>query len=508
MKNIFFKIGLFLILISTLMINRGCTDLKEEIYSDITPDNFFKTELEGASALGESYLRLQNWIQIGFFQQELAADALTIPSRGTDWNENGMHRIIHKHTWDNSHSNFSTSWNFYFAGVSTTNRLIFQFEDFNFEKKDNYIAELRGLRALFYLQLIDQFGNVPIVTKFDVPDDYLPANNTRKEIYDFIENEIIEIQDLLSKEVGGAFYGRVNYYTAQAILAKLYMNAEVYSGTPQWKKAVQTLDNIINSGKFTLASNYYDNFIAENQGSPEFIFAIPYDEIFFGGNNWHLLTLHYESQATYKMTAQPWNGFCVMEDYYNTYEKKDLRIDNFIEGFQYTFEGEPLLDHDYEVGRDPDGAHINFTPKIENFEDALRQEGVRIGKWEFPIGTKWDLNNDFPIFRYADILMLKAEALFWQGETTGEALELVNSIRKRAGLEDNLFTMLTKENLLAERGREFFSELFRRSDLIRFGVFNDAWWEHPEDPSSHLNIYPIPRDQIDANPNLKQNFGY
>jgi hypothetical protein len=136
---------------------------------------------------------------------------------------------------------------------------------------------------------------------------------------------------------------------------------------------------------------------------------------------------------------------------------------------------------------------------------ALRQAGARVGKFEFELGATPDLSNDFPVFRYADVLLMKAEVLLRTGNAGG-ALTLVNQIRDRAGVAD--FTSLDLDQLLAERGRELFSEVHRRTDLIRFGKYNAAWWEKPVDPSTHVNILPIPRAQLDANPNLRQNPGY
>ncbi|MDT0678492.1 RagB/SusD family nutrient uptake outer membrane protein [Autumnicola musiva] len=500
----------FLFISSLFVINHGCTDVSEEIYSDATPENFYNTEEEFVSALGQAYANLDLWADHNrlIALQEVTTDEMVVPTRGSDWNDGGSHRRLHRHEWNIDAVRPNRTWNFLFGGISTVNRLIFQFENLeDVENSDRYIAELRGLRALFYWQLIDLFGNVPIVTEFDVPDDFAPETNSREEVFDFIESELMEIEDLVTQDVGGNAYGRINYYTVQAILAKLYLNAEVYKNTPEWSKAEAACDKIINSGEFSLADNFFNNFVTNNQASPEFIFAIPYDEIFMPVFKYHRISLHYENQDTYNLTVQPWNGFSTLEEFYNSYSEEDIRKEGFIVGPQYSSTGERLTDPGVEP-RDPDGPPITFTPEITALDDALRQEGARIGKWEIAPGSTANLNNDFAIFRYADILLMKAEARFWQGETTGEALELVNRIRIRAGLDNNLFSELTEENLLAERGRELFGELQRRTDLIRFNKFNDAWWEKEADPNDHVNIFPIPRPQLDANPNLTQNPGY
>ncbi|WP_257666718.1 RagB/SusD family nutrient uptake outer membrane protein [Parapedobacter tibetensis] len=491
-----------------LGIVQSCTNLDEEIFSEITPENFFRTDAEFASALGEAYFRLDWWVDHNRMLplQEVTTDEIVVPTRGQDWDDGGRWRNLHRHQWDFSDIRVNYTWTYLYQGISTCNRLLHQFSLIDAENIQGYIAELRGLRALFYLQLLDLFGNVPVVTEFDVPADYAPPTTPRHLVYAFVEEEALAIQDLLSKDVGGVNYGRVNYYTIQALLAKLYLNAEIYTGTPQWEKTIAVCDVIINSEKFSLTTDYYDNFSTNNQNSSEFIFAIPYDGVFFKGFKYHRISLHYASQATYNLTVQPYNGFCTLANFYYSHEDSDVRKNNFLVGPQYSSAGERLVDPGAEAS-DPDGPPITFTPEINELAPrALRQAGARIGKWGIASGTMTDLDNDFSVYRYADVLLMKAEALFRMGQTTGEALRLVNQIRSRAKVAP--FTALTADNLLAERGRELFAELHRRTDLIRFGKFNDAWEFKDADPSDHVNIFPIPRPQMDANPNLTQNPGY
>jgi hypothetical protein len=160
---------------------------------------------------------------------------------------------------------------------------------------------------------------------------------------------------------------------------------------------------------------------------------------------------------------------------------------------------------------DPNGAPITFTPEIQSLTDGLRQGGARIGKFEFEKGALSNLSNDYPIFRYADILLMKAEALWRMNSNPTEALRLVNMIRQRAGVQS--FTSLSAEQILAERGREMFWEMTRRQDLIRFEgeqgatEFNDPW-EFKQASDEYRNVFPIPLDQLEANTSLVQNPGY
>jgi hypothetical protein len=217
------------------------------------------------------------------------------------------------------------------------------------------------------------------------------------------------------------------------------------------------------------------------------------------------MTLHYLSQQTYDLLEQPWNGYSSLEEFYNSFTDEDVRKNSFLEGPQFSSSGERLLDLSAE-DNDPDGQPLTFTPEINELAPgALRQAGVRVGKWEFASGNPNSLSNDFPLFRYADVLLIRAEALWRQTPGDVEALSLVNQIRTRAGLP--ALGSMNADDFLAERGREMFAEGWRRSDLIRFGKYNDPWWEKGVSPD-YVNIFPIPRQQLQSNLNLQQNPGY
>lgn len=504
-----------------LTFNQSCTNLDENLYDTVTDNNFFKTQEEFISALGAAYSSLNGYGGNGniFSMQEVTSDEMVVPTRGNDWNDGGNWRADYLHTYTPETDRVRDTWPYLYGGVNACNRLIYQFQNLDVEGKDAYISELKALRALWYWFLLDTYGNVPIVDRFDVPAGFAPANNTRAEVYAFIEKELKDNLPSLSKNVDQSTYARMNYYAAQALLANLYLNAEVYTGKSQWAQAVAACNEIINSGKYSLESNYFANFNANNSSSKEFIFAIPYDRIYLQGFNLPAMTLHYQSQFTYNLTFQPWNGFCSLEEFYNSYEDGDLRkgkpntLDgpsgvrgNFLVGPQFSSGGVILKDPGTGPAYDPDPI-VNFTPKINEIQpNAYRDAGARVGKFEFVLGATENLDNDFPVFRYADILLIKAEALWRQNAGDAEALALVNQIRTRAGVAP--FTSLTADNLLAERGREMFSELKRRTDLIRFGKYNDPKWAKPNKDDPHVNIFPIPRAQLEANKNLKQNPGY
>ena len=548
------------------VLSQSCTKLDEELYSQVTPSNFFKTEEEFISALGAAYTQFGNFAA-GDPQslQVMTNDELTAPTRGQDWDDGGNWRRLHLHSWTKEDGVMSGAWNFGFNGVNTANRLIFQFTSLvaggqvKQDVGDAYVAELQAVRGFFYWQLIDMFGNVPLVTDF-AKAEATPATVNRKVVYDFIIADLEGSVDKLSDKVDGTTYARMNKWAGKTLLAKLYLNAGVYTGTPQWDKVIAACNEVINSGKYSLESNFFKNFNTDNSGSKEFIFAIPYDKVFFQGFNLHMQTLSYLNQATYNLTAQPWNGFCSLEEFYNSFSSTDIRKGEagtlispalkrgtFIAGYQYDSNGALLKDDGYEkvdlparlpapFTKDPDGILFNFgsigtgKPQINELgPQAWRQAGVRVGKWEFAMGNTENLSNDYAVFRYADVLLMKAEAIWRKtnNPTNVDALALVNQIRARAGVPD-LTTLDGKLSfdlagatvgggeLFNELGRELAFEKSRRQSMIRWDVFTDVnKWVLPYNnigdavvTTPNTKLFPIHKDKIAANPNLIQNPGY
>ena len=505
----------------------SCTDLDEELYSQVTADNFFNTDEEFIAALGQAYSSFGGLGNHGnmWSTQELASDELVIATKGGDWYDGGVLLQLHSHEFPPDNSFFNGYWQQCYGGINTANRLIYTFEQLGTPEADAFISELRAIRALWYYWLLDGFGNVPLVTDFT--DDAPPSTRPRIDIYNFVESELNAIIDELPTAKDASTYGRMTRWVALSIQTKLYLNAQVYTGTAQWEKAAAAAQEIVDEGPFSLEGNYAANFEINNAGSSENIFVFPYDKVFAGGFNWPMMTLHYASQGVYNFTEQPWNGYATVEEFYNSYidpvanpgpqgpvwkgkalapdvGTQDARLSNFLVGPQFNPDGSRAVDPAVEAS-DPDGAPLTFTPEInEIYPNSWRQGGARIGKYEYEQNGTSNMSNDFVVFRLADIILSLAEAKHRLGQT-GEALVLVNNIRERAGVDE--FPALTDELLLAERGREMYAEMVRRQDLIRFGKFHDAWWEKAASPS-HTKLFPIPKQQRDANANLQQNPGY
>lgn len=519
MKN-FMSFKAILAVSFLLVFSFACTDLTEETPSDITT---LENEEQFVSALGEAYAILGQWSNHGgfFSLQQISTDETVIPRRGGDWFDGGIWLDAHQHTTNAEHGPTNGSWNYLFSGVNATSRLILQFETLIEEGQaepelaEPFISEMKVMRAFYYFWLLDMFGNVPIIENF-AEADANPSNNSdfqagRTEVFEFVEQSLLDNVDDISDDPG-ASYGRVNKYAAHFLLAKLYLNAEVFidqdtwNGTNVYELAEEQLDIIIDSGLFSLEGNYFNNFATNNEGASETIFAIPYDEVFLEGFQMHHMTLHYAQQAQFDFQDQPWNGYATLAEFYNSFEEGDIRQDGLMAGLQRDLNGDPLIDED--APGDPELSFDVEIPAIDmpNQTDfpRLRLAGARFNKFEYEIGATPHLNNDYPVMRYADVILMKAEAMWRQN---GDGQMYFDMIRENGRVGDVDPITLNEENLLAERSRELYMEVYRRQDMIRFDRFNDEWWEKPES-EPFRNVFPIPQTQIDANPNLNQNPGW
>jgi len=317
----------------SLLVSSSCTNLDETLYSQLDNDNFLQTEEEISSALGAIYSGLRTFQRNDhLWTIYCTTDEVAIPGRtGGDWAGDGQDQQMTDHTWISNNRFFKGTWEAFFAQVNTCNRLIYQLEQIDSRKYAAYISEVKTVRALWYLWLIDMWGNIPIVDRFDVPDGYLPTTNSRKEVYDFIEREINANISNLTKEKNSITYARADYWTAKAILAKLYLNAKVYTGVAEYQKALDACNDIINSNAFAMTNTYRENFLSKNENSTEAIFAIPFDDIY---TEWGwilpLVSLHYSSQQTFNMTNGPWNGLSVQTEFFYMYENDDIRKETIL----------------------------------------------------------------------------------------------------------------------------------------------------------------------------------
>ncbi len=500
----------------------SCTDLEPEVFSDLTPANFPASRADLVTSYLSCYTRLYGMMNHGGYMsiQEVSSDEIMIPQRGSDWFDGGIWLRTHRHTFDATDPQYNGAWTFLYQGVLQANAVITAIEvstALTDAEKAPFLAELRSLRAYFYFQLADSFGDVPLVTEDSDPADIEPMAASRADVFNYVVAELNDAAGDLTRDRGVSTYGKINYWTNRALLSRILLNAEVMTGTAQWAAAEAAADEVINSNQYSLTDNYFANFDPDNDNgfasTTENMWVVPYDApAVAGGFNLVQMTLHYSSQATFNTQDQPWNGYCTLQEFYESYddgdERKGISGDqqtrgNFLAGPQFAADGvTPLIDG---TGDDPGGLEVVFTPEINNLEpNAFRQAGARVFKYGYENGTPNTMRNDFPIIRYAEVLMNKAEAMMRQNE--GGFSMFVNMVRNRAELGD-VDDSMSMDDFLAERGREFFYEGTRRQDLVRFGEFGSGWAFFSGSDATK-NIFPIPEPQLNANRNLTQNPGY
>jgi starch-binding outer membrane protein, SusD/RagB family len=527
----------------TLVIFVSCTKLKNKNYNGFVSNEFEPTNSELPALSGAAYVDwrglLLQWNTV-YRAQEVSADQMLTPARPNGWVDGGVYRRLHEHKWTTEDDVVINVWSRAYRGITNCNRVIYQvqagFIPVNASDTSALLAEMRLLRASYYWILCDIYGNVPIVDRFDVPAGYLPEQNTRKEVYDFIVNELVANIPKVTADVNKATYGKFNKWAGLALLAKMYLNAGVYTGTPEWEKCKAVCDTILLSGKFILEPSQKNVFVTENENSKEIIFALPFDSKYV--NEWnsfdiHMQTLQPENQRTYNLQFSPWGGICAIPQFINTFDPEDSRLlDNYIRGQQFTSTGDSIFG---TMGAFV-GKPLAFRNELPGVDKSEEVDGFRLGKFEIELGATNRLSNDWPLFRYADIMMMKAECLLRTGEVD-DAAALVTQVRQRAfklnpakatvtgaqlqagstydyGLRNHLATTneggadIQYGRFLDELAWEFNQEARRRTDMIRFGVFTKKSWLSHAPNGDHRALYPIPKTEIDKNSNLVQNPGY
>lgn len=543
MKKYIYSIAAFAV--CSMLTLSSCTNLDEQVYSEVTEESFIPTDQDVAALLASAYSPLTyifNWQGL-FDLQEEPGDCVITPTRPNGWDDGGTYRRMHQHGWD---SEEWQPWNTYltpYEGINSANRVLDQVESGALPVGDLYdsmVAELRAIRAFWYSILLDTHGNVPLVTKWS---DEIPTQASRQEIYNFVVSELTGVMDDLSKENDGTTYGRMNYWAAQATLMRVYLNAQEYIGQAHWQDALACANTIINSGKFSLCANYRSIFSYDNEGNEEIIFAVPYDRLYSGFGQQHKW---YPPKARQSSLFQPsdyfWGGSCANPQFINAYEEGDGRLaDTWLMGVQIAPED------------DPEGLGwecINYLPSLTCFNEAGENHtninwGYRVWKYApDPATSNGSWGNDFPFFRYTEALYTKAECLLRLGQNEQEAADIVSQVRARS-FSDPVKARVTVDDLKAntrikyglldwdnnivpgteptqpvqfggmydEWAIEFACEAQRRIHMIRFGTYSTYnWFNHDINlynvKDGHTKIFPIPLEELQTNPNLKQNPGY
>ncbi|MFC0320536.1 MULTISPECIES: RagB/SusD family nutrient uptake outer membrane protein [Olivibacter] len=535
MKTLTYYIPFFLFVI---MLSACNNDLDEILYTEVTDDQLTYTNAYQATGILYANMRElfdhHNWAGV----QETSSDELVMPANASGWDDGGIYKRIHLHTWNSENEQMSAMWNSFYKGVINANRIISLFEADKIPlsdglTKESIIAEVRVIRAFFYWLVCDNFGDAPLVTTVSTQ---LPANVSRAELYQFIVSEINAAIPALSEDRDQLFYGRFNKWAAKSLLANVYLNAEVYSGAPAWQDCIQQCNDVISSGKYSLSTNFREIFSTFNENSPEIIFAVPFNETVGGGFLFHMFSWHASLKAKANMQATPWGSGSAMAvpQFIDSYDPVDGRLaDTWLMGPQFAADGKTALLGAYDQAGKP----LVFTKAIPDGLYTGESEGYRMNKFTVKMGAMHNLDNDFPFFRYADILLMKAECLLRNG-SADEAAMLVSQVRNRAFRNNpekaNVTGSELKQNsrypygyvedykiidegntapikygrMLDELGWEFAWEGHRRRDMIRFGIFTSKSWLSHKPNGDYRIIFPIPQQTINSNPNLTQNQGY
>ncbi len=423
------------------------------------------------------------------------------------WNDEGVPDVC-KMQWDQSTGLIYSIYSRMFFQIAQCNEFIRQAKaaTIDLPNKEEWIGEARALRALSYYHAIDNFGNVPFADETSVVGQ-VPDRISRAALYEWLENELKDIIDNSAlAERAGTEYGRINKTAAKMILAKLYLNAQVYTGTAQWDKCAAVLKDIMDDGYSLhtasaggVFSPYQELFLADNdQRTDEIIFAIEQDGIetqSYGVTNYLIFAFTGGTMNAADLgISSGWSGCRMTPEFYHKFDTaNDTRAIFWTDG-----QTEDIVDMgDFSNG-------IGFQ-KYKNLK-ANGETGSAAGF----------VDTDFPMFRYADVLLMAAECGL-NGSSTiskAEGLGYLNQVRARAGLP--ALGDLNVDTLLDERARELYLELWRRQDLIRYDRFTTdkyiwQWKGGTHDGravESYKNLYPIPVSDMMVNPNLEQNEGY
>ena len=492
----------------------ACTDLDENVFDSIPSDQFGETQTQINSIIAPVYSQLKNvWPGDFFCLIEEASDMAITPTRiGGDWWDGGYHMEMARRSWTYMNNLNNNGWNSCMSGISTCNMVYYMIEQnqaMDAELKARTLNEIRGVRAYWVYMLVDNWGNAPLATSFDTSE--LPGCSSRKDLFDYAVKELNEVKDNVLADVTSATYGKFTKGVAYTLLAKLYLNAQEWIGTPMWQQAADACD-VVMSLPYSLNADWKANFSVNNETSSEAIFAVPYSKS-IGGNHLHNRTLHYKDPIALGFTKGTWNGISANPDYVKEFDTEDPRYEGtFLIGPMIDpATGKPIItDHGRDLIHTID-FNMMSTDKYDGIWGEVQQEeGARCNKWTFETGmNNTDMENDFHIFRLADVYLMKAEALVRLGKDNGEATRLVNAIRERAyGNADHNYTAVDLEKIYKERRFELAWELVSRQDMIRFGKFNEPGYMHPETTPDYRKLFPIPYKAWQSNSKLTQNPGY
>lgn len=464
----------------------------------------------------------------------LTTDEAMNPIRGGDWYDGGLWEYMYQHKWNANDMNLYNVWKFLYKVIVLSNQSLSVIDShqtlLSAEQTSGFTAEVRAVRALFYYYAMDMFGRVPIVTSYDVTLEQV-VQSERSEVFRFIVGELQDVASQLAdahSNKEGDYYGRVTRPVANFLLAKLALNAEIYTddnwtdGKRQdgkniyfhvngekknaWETCIWYCEQLRQEG-YELESDYASNFAVHNENSKENIFTIPLDKNLYL-NEYHYLfrSRHYKHGGAYGGSSE--NGTCATVSTVKAFDYGTDHVDN---RFKINFYADTVLVDGKKIYLD-NGKPLVYMPlelKLNLSDSPYKQTaGARVGKYEVDRTAYSDgrqVDNDIVLFRYGDALLMEAEAKVRNDEDGSREL---NAIRDRVGMphvEANL------DNILKERLLELVWEGWRRQDLIRFGKYTQAYDQRTPlegESAGFTTVFPIPQRCLDLNKKLKQNPNY
>lgn len=574
----------------------SCTDLTETVYDQVMSQNYYQSKQDIINAVFRPMEHIYSCSWIRYEMEEEPADQVITPVRGNWYVDGGRWGMLHRHQYDDiTMDEWTREWENYYAGIGQCNLVLDDLSKLSpgkFEMTDREFDELRGqlrcARAFCYLRLINVYRNCVLTTTSDQAVNERPENRKQvapEVLFGFIESELLDCLNALPGKSGQggnrAQQGTWTKASAAALLARLYLNAQVWIGEPKWQECINICERIMGGefGYYEIAKNWYEPFDWNNEECDEVIYGFPGS---YGTSSWHLqndlrtvygrnlpygcqyylgiegngdrnpkfaLTPSYDNQVprqlfTHKlgMVSQKFKKYSDLGDDLRFKQYKNLSVNTregmfFLEGYipgrgddpngKRVYAQNPDKQYNLYL-RDQVGSFENGAPQgiIANSarSESIMENGdfnsglccVKYPLYSFTGG--YYIESDYTEIRLAEVVYSAAECYLRLGNAR-KAGTLLNSVRKRnytnwsalIAYQDENNTgniVLDLEEMLDEWGREFLVESRRRTDLIRFGRFQEAWWDKPADLDKHYELYPIPRTALEQNSYLKQNPGY
>lgn len=543
----------------------SCNMLEEENFGKPTTDAMLQNEENVVCLVGQAYADLRfmhdHWGYWGV--NTLTADEGLCPIRkGGDWNDGGYWKYLNTHEWNAYGEAFKNIWECTVAGSVLCNNLLetlyMNEENMSPETYGKFVGELETLRSYYYYLLFDSFGRIPYMEDYsDRNEALLEPHVVWAHLVSTLERNAPNMA-VVNDANRTQYAGRCTQGFAYTLLARLYLNAESFGCTPEnvmaaartcdvhngkkgshpleevgisikstqdfYTNAVRCANKVIESGAYVIEPNYFTNYLIDNAGSRENIFTIvedgltatyPERDAYGSKNKFRImfLSLHYGFQKRYGMQLDCWNGFCARPDFMTIFNDHDVRGAGYegkgtMDTHQWGWFLGPLCDADGNVMLDTDKEPIDIHVEIASLDAADRRDGARMYKYELDKEGKYKyMENDFVLFRYADVLLMKKEALLRGGQDDAPGMEdaSINDMKKRVfayspdpvaafdAAYPDAFTVLSadlKGGILAERGRELSWENARRRDLIRFGQFEKI--QYVKNTAETRRWFPIP----------------